>query len=212
MDREDSQDPLAVYQAIGVELAAVEASRHALQLRRDLALRDLVEQCQAEVAAMGLTRGAIAVTAQRLGVSDARVHQLLAGGVYRASRAALASWDPDEYTLARQSGTVTVTLGLDVLDRGPVAGGNAANSLVSDLRAAGLEVSADGLAVDVDGQGPCAALARGEVVAVEWGPVAVAAAASAEEERQVEVEAAQAWVEHAVGCDDPECAGGDHLR
>lgn len=147
-------DPMEAIACVDALAAALDEDRQELALLRSGLVREMV----------GPSRGGKAVAARALGVSWTQVQRALGEDVERRVRLALAlaDWTRDAYTVRAKGDHAVVSLGLDLTEN-PYDSIrlNAAYALITALEAAGLEVSADGLAVDVDGSGPGAALAAG---------------------------------------------------
>jgi len=157
-------------------------------------LTGLRDQILRELA--GTDRGGVARVARTAGVTNTQAGRLLAEGLARAVRAAAfeAGLERGEFRVRPlgQAHPARVALALTLEEKqsapDPEPGAevewerersareraawidrmNVAGELLTVLRRAGLSAVADNLGMDVDGEGPRAALARGDEVEVFW--------------------------------------------
>jgi len=181
-------DPAAAYTAVADLIGQHTAAVTALTGLRDQILREIA----------GTDRGGVARVARVAGVTNTQAGRLLAEGLARAVRAAAyeAGFERGEFRvrLLGQAHPARVALALTLEEKPepapaePEPGAevewerersareraawidrmNTAGELLHVLRRAGLSAVADGLGRDVDGEGPRAALARGDEVEVFW--------------------------------------------
>jgi len=185
--REDlDPDPAAAYTAVAGLIGQHTAALAALTGLRDQILRELA----------GTDRGGVARVARVAGVTNTQAGRLLAEGLARAVRAAAfeAGFERGEFRVRPlgQAHPARVALALkEEQESAPadpepgaevererersareraawIARMNVAGALLAALRRAGLSAVADNLGMDVDGEGPRAALARGDEVEVFW--------------------------------------------